>query len=75
MPGWLIREQYKADSVRAYFYYKLTKDSSYIKKFIRKAPPPPKKDSSVPKTRIAFIKIGDTFRQKFFLQANKKNDT
>ncbi len=75
MPGWLIREQYKADSVRAYFYYKLTKDSSYIKKFIRKAPPPPKKDSSVPKTRIAYIKIGDTFRQKFFLQANKKNDT
>jgi penicillin-binding protein 2 len=46
MPGWLAREQFKADSSRAYFYFKLTKDSSYIKKYIRRAVPvTPKKDS------------------------------
>jgi penicillin-binding protein 2 len=40
MPFWLQREQYKADSARAYFYFHLTKDSSYIKKFIRRNQPP-----------------------------------
>jgi penicillin-binding protein 2 len=46
MPGWLTREQFKADSSRAYFYFNLTKDSSYIKKYIRRAVPVvPKKDS------------------------------
>lgn len=46
MPGWLTREQYKADSARAYFYFKLTKDSSYLKKFFKKPSAPSKKDSS-----------------------------
>jgi penicillin-binding protein 2 len=46
MPSWLAREQFKADSTRAYFYFNLTKDSSYIKKFIRrKVEVTPKKDS------------------------------
>lgn len=57
MPGWLMREQYKADSTRAYEWFKLTKDSSYIKKYLYK--PPPKKDTSAPKQkqRIAFNMI------------------
>jgi len=58
MPSWLVREQYKADSTRARFYFDLTKDSSYIKKYIRKAAPPaPKKDSSAPKppTRLGYL--------------------
>lgn len=46
MPSWLAREQYKADSTRAYYYFKLTKDSAYIKKFFRRnATVAPKKDS------------------------------
>jgi penicillin-binding protein 2 len=55
MPGWLEREQYKADSTRAYFYYKLTKDSNYIRRFLPKPKPPVKKDSTLPKpvNRIA----------------------
>ena len=36
MPSWLAREQFKADSVRAYFYFNLTKDSSYLKRFVRR---------------------------------------
>lgn len=51
MPGWLAREQYKADSARGRFYFNLTKDSSYIKKFLRRAAPPVKKDSTAPKRR------------------------
>jgi penicillin-binding protein 2 len=36
MPGYLIREQYKADSTRAYNWFKMTKDSSAIKRFLRR---------------------------------------
>jgi penicillin-binding protein 2 len=35
MPGWLPREQYKADSVRAFQWFKITSDSNYIKKYLR----------------------------------------
>jgi penicillin-binding protein 2 len=46
MPSWLTREQFKADSTRGYFYFNLTKDSSYIKKYIRRAVAAvPKKDT------------------------------
>ena len=51
MPSWLAREQYKADSTRARFYFGLTKDSSYILKYIRKGATV-KKDTTVkPKTQ------------------------
>lgn len=61
MPSWLAREQYKADSTRAQQWFKLTKDSSYIKKFLRRSAAPAKKDSSAPKPaqkpvqRITFL--------------------
>jgi penicillin-binding protein 2 len=51
MPGWLAREQYKADSSRAQFYFKLTKDSSYLKKFFKKSIPQEKKDTTPPKPK------------------------
>jgi penicillin-binding protein 2 len=41
MPSYLVREQFKADSTRAYFWFKLRKDSSLIKKYIRKQSPQP----------------------------------
>ena len=34
MPSYLTREQFKADSVRAFEWFKITKDSSYIDKYI-----------------------------------------
>ncbi|HEX6333853.1 MAG TPA: penicillin-binding protein 2 [Flavisolibacter sp.] len=40
MPSWLPRVQFKEDSVRAYFYFNLTKDSSYIRKYLRKGASP-----------------------------------
>jgi penicillin-binding protein 2 len=36
MPGWLVREQYKADSARAFFYFDLRKDSAIIRKYLKK---------------------------------------
>ncbi|HEY0432718.1 MAG TPA: penicillin-binding transpeptidase domain-containing protein, partial [Chitinophagaceae bacterium] len=33
MPSYLTREQYKADSVRAYEWFRITRDSSYIDKY------------------------------------------
>ena len=57
MPGWLKREQYKADSVRAYFYFNLTKDSSYIKKFFSRQSAPAKKDTSAPKVPVRVARI------------------
>ncbi len=56
MPGWLAREQFKADSSRAYFYFNLTKDSSYIKKYIRRAVPEAPKKDSVKKAAPAIAK-------------------
>lgn len=77
MPSWLVREQYKADSVRAQFYFKLTKDSSYIKKFIRRTPPPQpvKKDSSAPKpkTRIAFLHKWEAIEPETLKTIKKKS--
>jgi penicillin-binding protein 2 len=54
MPSWLARVQYIEDSTRARYWFGLTKDSSYIRKYLRKATPPPapKKDSSAPRPRI-----------------------
>lgn len=51
MPGYLVREQYKADSVRARFWFNMTKDSSYIKRYLRRSTPPAKKDTSKPKPK------------------------
>jgi penicillin-binding protein 2 len=55
MPSWLGREQFKADSVRAEAWFKMTKDSIYIKKF--RSGQQPKKDTSAPKTKVITTKI------------------
>jgi penicillin-binding protein 2 len=54
MPSWLAREQFKADSVRAFQWFKLTRDSSYIKKYLKRSsiPKPEKKGDSIKKQII-----------------------
>jgi penicillin-binding protein 2 len=56
MPSYLPRLQYKEDSVRARFYFNVTKDSSYIKKYLHKPNVMPT-DSLPSKERIALKKI------------------
>jgi penicillin-binding protein 2 len=41
MPGWLIREQYKQDSIRAFNYFKMTNDTSVIRQFLKRPRPAP----------------------------------
>ncbi|HVF96839.1 MAG TPA: penicillin-binding protein 2 [Flavisolibacter sp.] len=53
MPAILKVEQFIADSTRAYFYYNLTKDSSYIKKYLRGDVQEKKPDTVKPKIAIA----------------------
>jgi penicillin-binding protein 2 len=52
MPSILKVEQFIADSTRAYFYYNLTKDSSYIKKYLHGDVPEKKPDTVKPKTAV-----------------------
>ena len=76
MPGYLPRLQYKEDSVRAYFYFNLTQDSNYIKKYLRKGytPAPIKKDQDTPKTKIVYRKPELFEPEKGFI-IKKKNST
>jgi penicillin-binding protein 2 len=76
MPGYLPRLQYKEDSARAYFYFNLTKDSNYIKKYLHKGytPPPVKKEQDTPKTRVVYRKPELFEPEKGFL-IRKKNAT
>jgi penicillin-binding protein 2 len=36
LPSWLPREQFRTDSIRAFQWFKITNDSNYIKKYIRR---------------------------------------
>lgn len=36
MPGWIIREQFKADSTRAVNWFRMTKDSSVLRRFLHR---------------------------------------
>lgn len=59
MPSYLPRLQYIEDSARAQYYFKLTKDSSYIRKFLKRGSSPrpqPARDSTAPRQRIAYLR-------------------
>jgi penicillin-binding protein 2 len=69
MPSWLPREQFKADSTRAEQWFKITNDSSYLKKY-RSRYQQPKKDTSAPKTKVINTKIV-AIEPKRFLYSKK----
>ena len=67
MPGWLVREQFKADSVRAYFWFNLTKDSIYIKKYLRHGTiMPNKKDESSKPQKVVLQMNYEALPEKLF---------
>jgi penicillin-binding protein 2 len=78
MPSYLTREQYKADSIRAFEWFKMTKDSSYIDKYtfekkdldsLVKKPAP-----GLPKKKINSLSLAiiddKNFRKKNFFAVN-----
>jgi hypothetical protein len=70
MPKYYIRKQKVADSLRAFEWFKITKDSSYIKKYVIEIPPSDgsKKDKNSKKQNnkeeIAIWNDKRTHRQK-----------
>jgi penicillin-binding protein 2 len=78
MPDWLDREQFKADSTRAEYWFKLTKDSSYLKKYRSRAalqkpaPVKPKKDTSAPRQTIAFHFYNEAIDPRYFMNTKNK---
>jgi penicillin-binding protein 2 len=76
MPGYLPRLQYKEDSTRAYYYYNLTQDSNYIRKYMHHSSPAMriKKDSTAPKPqRIVYARRMDMIDPKERITLKKKN--
>jgi penicillin-binding protein 2 len=75
MPSILKVEQFIADSMRAVEWYKITKDSSYIRKFKQQhAAPPAKKDSSAPKDRrVAHLRLEAIEPEKIFSYKKRGN--
>jgi penicillin-binding protein 2 len=73
MPAHLPRLQFKEDSVRARFYFNLTKDSSYIKKFLHKQNILPV--DSLPSKQKIVLKTIDMTEPKREITFNKKNTT
>jgi penicillin-binding protein 2 len=70
MPRWLTREQYKEDSIRAFQWFKMTKDSSYIQKYVFEEPVIPfsgnkeKEKKSVRQELIAIMINEKSLRKK-----------
>jgi len=56
MPGYLTREQYKQDSIRAYNYFKVTKDTATLRKFLERPKPAPYRPEPE-KKRTTFLHI------------------
>lgn len=72
IPAHYKRLQYKADSSRAWEWFKMTKDSSYIKKFRRNLvdtsrPKPPAPGPADKQKRITTIWLQDEKRNQFLL--------
>ena len=63
MPDWLPREQYKQDSIRAYQWFKLTKDSSYINKYLFHSSSS-HRDNRIPENKNANVKESMLLHEK-----------
>ena len=75
MPSILIVEQHIADSLRAVQWFKMTKDSSYIKKY-RQPNTPVKKDTSAPKKDQRFARaITEALPPKEFINYQTKTSS
>lgn len=77
MPDYLPLKQFELDSTRAQYYFNITHDSSYIKKYLHKTPiyyyhPPSEKDNE-PQQRITFLRREDMIEPRQHILVKKKN--
>ncbi|KIC94560.1 penicillin-binding protein 2 [Flavihumibacter solisilvae] len=73
MPGWVIREQYKQDSIRAFKWFKMTNDTSVIRRFLERGATFPKEqpEETPPAPERRTVKM----MNEAILPAEKKNKT
>jgi penicillin-binding protein 2 len=73
MPGWVIREQYKQDSIRAFKWFKMTNDTSVIRRFLERGATFPKEqpEEAPPAPERRTVKM----MNEAILPAEKKNKT
>lgn len=77
IPSWVAIDQYKADSARAFQWFKMTKDSNYIKRYLRRQAPRPKpvappKPKPQPQQQVVFTIFSDALEPRPFLYLKKK---
>jgi penicillin-binding protein 2 len=72
MPTWLTREQYRTDSIRAFEWFKMTKDSTYIHKYVFEESPvpsfPEKQNKDSKKELLAILGTKKYLKKKQDLQ-------
>jgi penicillin-binding protein 2 len=72
MPTWLTREQYRTDSIRAFEWFKMTKDSTYIHKYVFEESPvpsfPEKQNKDSKKELLAILGTKKYLKKKKDLQ-------
>lgn len=73
LPSWIPLDQYTEDSARAQFYFKLTKDSIYLKKFFKTRIPPSEKKDSIPPQRVVYLHREEIIDQQKKYLHEKKN--
>jgi penicillin-binding protein 2 len=54
MPDWLQREQFKQDSIRAFYWFERTNDTSIIRKYLKRYQLPKPQPAKLPATKVAF---------------------
>ncbi|MFL5740584.1 MAG: penicillin-binding protein 2 [Flavisolibacter sp.] len=78
LPAWLPYDQYSEDSARAFQWFKITKDSNYIKKYLRKSavqkPVVSRQDKPAPVQRVTYLHRQEMIEPEKLL-AKKKNTT
>jgi penicillin-binding protein 2 len=72
MPSYLPRLQFKTDSTRAFQWFQMTKDSSYIQKFIRRGASPKLPPSQTPKPVIKKVAILPDEKKPTFTYSAKR---
>ena len=80
MPSWVATDQYKADSARAFQWFKMTKDSNYIRKYLRRhsatprpaKPAPPQPVAPRPRPQVVYHALPDALEPKPLPYLKKK---
>jgi penicillin-binding protein 2 len=72
MPGFLVREQFREDSIRAWKWFKLTKDTNVIRKYIRGGIPHNEPAKAPADNKMPLMQKSPAIKQRDSLKTNQK---